>query len=215
MEDKFLLCAKSVIDAFNTDDDFAMQNYCKELNRLVCEFPADCTKTDRPFLVSVALFYALKNGYCFGGESIIHLTYFLMLKAYRSNDIHDSTAITLYAFLFVDANIGILLIDMKDDDDLETALGLLMMQLLVFFKTFEYSDYHVELDAKTMKVLKCRVDKWKGILRSMEKRGGSISQITSASHEIIDEYMLKRRDLWIYRQAHYRELFMEEYMNRL
>ena len=211
MEDRLVAYAQAVIEAYNAGDDLAMQDWCKKLNQLVCEFPADCIKTGQPYLVSIALFYALNEGYCYGGEALIHFTYYCMLKAYRS----DYAAITMYAFLFVDANMGILLTDLKDDDGLDTALGMLMLQLLVFFKTFEHSNYHVELDAKTMKTLKSRVDKWKGILRPMEKMGGAIDQIASGIYKSIDEYMREREGIWSYRQAHYKELFIEEYISRL
>lgn len=208
MEDQLVACAQAVINSYNAGNESAMRSSCWTLNQMVHKHPIGFVKTNNPYLVSVALYYGLKEGVCFGEKSV-HMAYYCMLRTYRMVN-HDSIAVSMYAFLFLDANIGILLPTLLANalNGVDSALGLIMAQLTAFYLKFTDSEESIELDSQSMKLLKNRAEKYKRIL-NFDKVNRM--QLMASVHQLTDNLISLMNYEWEAEQERQEEMFAADF----
>ena len=211
MEDRLVAYAQAVIDSYNAGNESAIRSTCWTLNLMVHKHPAEFIKTKNPYLVSVALYYGLKEGVCFGEKSV-QMAYYCMLRAYRMNNIHDSVAVSMYAFLLLDANIGILLPTLLVSalDGVETALGTVLGQLTAFYWTFTKSEESIVLDSQSMKLLKNRIEKYKKIL-NFDQDKVNIIQLMRTMNQLSDKLISLMTYEWETEQERQEEMFEADF----
>lgn len=202
-KEKVVICAEAIIDAYNVGNMVEMEKFCRTMDGYMKKNPTYFTRTKHTYIVSVALFYAIRQGFC-QGENPIVVTYYSLVKTIRKSlSSHNGIASAMLAFVFLDkhkAIIGLKVIENNlppsyGTDRNEIIINQIIGQLSAFYWSFtKPNQEQISFDSLTMQLIEDCVSKYRHKFDGIDEN--SINRVTDFIMENFDVMLQTLEIYW-------------------
>lgn len=169
-KEKLIVCAEAIIQAYNSQNMLEMEKSCVIMDGFMKRQPTYFITTKHPYIVSIALFYAIREGFCQNDNAIV-VTYYSLIKTIRkSSSPHDMLGASMLAFIFLDEHKAVIGLNVignnlpqshgtnRDDIIIHQIIG----QLSVFYWSFnEPGNERISFDNLTLELLENTISKFR------------------------------------------------------